>query len=131
MSDLSPEVIIAGIEHKTRRADSEILLELFTKITGVKPRMWGKIIGFGQYHYTYESGREGDSFRLGFAPRKTNIVIHIMPGYQDFEDELSRLGKHKMTVSCLYINKLADIDLAVLEEIAAKGWANMARLYPE
>jgi hypothetical protein len=93
--------------------------------------MWGgSIIGFGDYHYKYDSGREGDFLRIGFSPRAQNLTIYVMPGYQDFDDELSRLGKHKMGKSCLYIKRLSDIDEDVLIEIMTKGFEIMEEKYP-
>ncbi len=89
-----------------------------TRVTGWEAQMWGpSIIGFGRYHYVYESGREGDFMIVGFSPRKANLVVYLMPGYEDLTDQLARLGKHKIGKSCLYINKLADVDQGVLEEM--------------
>lgn len=128
----SPRDFLASIDHPVRRADAEILLDLFTRITGKQPKMWGpSIVGFGEYHYTYESGREGDFLRTGFSPRKANLAVYILPGYTDHGAILSRLGKHKTGKSCLYINKLADVDLGVLEEVIRAGWADMAERYPQ
>lgn len=130
-SATSASEFIASIENPTRRADAETMLAVMQRITGWQPRMWGpSIIGFGEYHYKYESGREGDFMRTGFSPRKANLVLYIMPGYADYSDKLARLGKHKIGKSCLYINKLADIDMAVLEEIIEAGLDDMARKYP-
>lgn len=121
------ETFIAAVEHPTRRADAERLDEIFREVTGWAPQMWGpSIIGYGAYHYKYDSGREGDAIATGFSPRKANIVVYIMPGYADFEDELGRLGKHKLGKSCLYINKLADIDEDVLKEIIRAGLDDLA-----
>lgn len=108
---------------------------MMKRISGWEPKIWGTklangIVGFGDYHYKYESGREGDFFRVGFASRAQNIAIYIMPGYQDFSEELSRLGLHKMGKSCLYIKRLSDVDESVLEEIITKGLAIMAQIYP-
>lgn len=129
---VSPDDYIAGIDHPVRREDAEVLLDLMRRITGWDARMWGpSIVGFGQYHYTYESGREGDFMRTGFSARKANLVVYILPGYTDFSEILTRLGKHKLGKSCLYINKLADVDLAVLEELIRAGLADMAEKYPE
>ena len=129
---VSPDDYVAGIEHPVRREDAAVLLDLMRRITGWEARMWGpSIVGFGQYHYTYESGREGDFMRTGFSARKANLVVYILPGYTDFSDILARLGKHKLGKSCLYINKLADVDLAVLEELIRAGLADMAEKYPE
>ena len=92
--------------------------------------MWGaSLIGYGRYHYKYDSGREGDMLITGFSPRKANLVLYIMPGYRDLSDKLARLGKHKIGKSCLYINKLADIDMDVLREIVEDGLAYMKENY--
>ena len=122
---------IAGVDHPTRKSDSEALDALFRKVTGWKPQMWGpSIIGYGSYHYVYDSGREGDFLATGFSPRKANLSIYVMPGYQDYGSILDRLGKHKMGKSCLYINKLADVDLSVLEELIRQGLADLEQKYP-
>ena len=119
---LGPADFIAGIENPVRRADAEVLLDWFQKVTGFPPVMWGSsIIGYGRYHYVYDSGRSGDSMMTGFSPRKASLSICIMPGYQDLDSFLQRLGKHKMGKSCLYINKLTDIDMQVLEEVVRYG----------
>lgn len=129
---VSPDDYIAGIDHPVRREDAAVLLDLMRRITGWDARMWGpSIVGFGQYHYTYESGREGDFMRTGFSARRANLVVYILPGYTDFSEILTRLGKHKLGKSCLYINKLTDVDLAVLEELIRAGLADMAEKYPE
>ena len=131
-TSVSPSDFIASIEHPVRRADAETLLEMMTRITGHEPKMWGPaIVGFGQYHYRYDSGREGDFMRTGFSPRKANMAVYIMPGYSDHSAILARLGKHKSGKSCLNINKLADVDLDVLEELIRAGLADMAEKYPE
>ena len=125
-----PADFIAGVEHPTRREDAETLLALMTRITGCKARMWGPtIVGFGRYHYRYQSGREGDSMLTGFSPRKANLVVYVLPGYDDLSEQLGRLGKHRLGKSCLYINKLADIDLVVLEDIVADAVAKMRENY--
>ncbi len=123
-TDADPQSFIAAVEHPTRRADAERLLTLFGEITGLEPKMWGpSLIGYGRYRYQYESGREGEFFLTGFSPRKANLSIHVMPGYRygEMEEHLLRLGKHKLGKSCLYINKLADVDMDVLEEIVRDG----------
>ena len=115
---VDPADFIASIEHDTRREDALTLLELMGRLSGFEAKMWGPtMVGFGRYHYKYDTGREGDWFLVGFSPRKANQVIYLMPGYENFDDELARLGKHKIGKSCLYINKLADVDLAVVEEM--------------
>jgi hypothetical protein len=124
------QAFLASVEHKTRREDGFALLDLFNRITGMKPKMWGPtIIGYGRYHYRYDSGREGDFLITGFSPSKAALSIYIMPGYRDMSDKLARLGKHKIGKSCLYINKLADIDISVLEEIVLDGIAYMKTRY--
>ena len=113
-----------------RVADGRRLLELFATATGLAPRMWGaSIVGYGRYEYRYDSGREGAWFLTGFSPRKAALSLYIMPGYRDLGAKLSRLGKHKTGRSCLYINKLADIDEDVLSEIIADGVAHMRANY--
>ncbi|NOR62463.1 MAG: DUF1801 domain-containing protein [Rhodobacteraceae bacterium] len=122
---------LQSVENPKRRADAEVVLEMMTRVTGWPAKMWGaSIIGFGSYHYKYESGREGDALRVGFSPRKANLVIYIMPGYTDYSEILGRIGKYKKGKSCLYINKLADVDMAVLEELVVAGLADMAEKYP-
>jgi len=113
-----------------KREDCFKILEMMNDITGLEPKMWGTIVGFGDYHYKYDSGREGDYFRVGFSPRAQNLTIYIMPGYQDFDEELSRLGKHKMGKSCLYIKRLSDINENVLGEIITKGLRLMEEKHP-
>ena len=122
VTKVSPAEFVAAVEHPVRRSDAEQLLEFFSRTTGMTAKMWGpSLIGYGQYHYKYESGREGDMLITGFSPRKANLVFYIMPGYQDLSEMLGRLGKHKTGKSCLYVNKLADIDMDVLEEIVRFG----------
>ncbi|HAQ36507.1 MAG: hypothetical protein CMF74_09055 [Maricaulis sp.] len=122
---------IASVEPEKRRDEARILLDLFRKVTGWEPVMWRPaIVGFGQYHYKYETGREGDFFATGFSPRKAKLSIYVMPGYTDYSEILSRLGKHGMGKSCLYINKLADIDLDVLGELIAAGVRDLSKKYP-
>lgn len=126
---------LSAVEHKTRREDAFVLLELMRRITGDEPVMWGpSIVGFGQYHYKYDSGRTGDWTIVGFSPRKSHQVIHLMGCYDsggfDGQKELFvQLGKHKMGASCLYINKLADIDINVLEDIIDRSCQLMRTKY--
>jgi len=128
---ISPAEFIASVEPDRRRKEGEILLELFEKTTGWKPKMWGpSIIGFGEYHYKYETGREGDFMATGFSPRKAKLSIYIMPGYSDYGSIMQRLGKHSVGKSCLYINKLDDIDLDVLTELIETGVKDLSKKYP-
>lgn len=130
-TEQDPQSYIDAIEKDDRRADCQKILDMMGKLTGWEPKMWGaSIVGFGEYHYKYDSGREGDSLRLGFSSRAQNISIYIMPGYQDFGEELALLGKYKIGKACLYIKRLSDIDEAVLREIMAKGLRLMEEKYP-
>ena len=122
---------IDAVEKPQRRADARALDALFRSVTGFKPRMWGPtIIGYGQYHYRYASGREGDALATGFSPRAAHQVIYIMPGYGRFQPLLNRLGKHRLGKSCLYINKLTDIDLLVLEALIRAGLQDLGQRWP-
>jgi len=108
---------ISGIENSNRKSDAETLLSIMEDTSGYKPYLTGSIIGFGKYDYKYESGREGTSSVVAFSPRKQNLVLYIMPGFENNQDLLESLGKHKIGKSCLYINKLEDVDLLVLKKI--------------
>ncbi|MEL6609051.1 MAG: DUF1801 domain-containing protein [Pseudomonadota bacterium] len=122
---------LEGVEPARRQSDAYVLDALFQKITGWKPRMCGPtMIGYGSYDYTYDSGHSGTALATGFAPRKASQSIYIMPGYADFGDILARLGKHKMGKACLYVNKLDDIDLTVLEELIRAGLDDLGKRYP-
>lgn len=130
-TDQSVQTFIAAVEPEAKRNDARVLDQLFREVTGFQPVMWGpSIIGYGQYHYVYDSGRQGDFLATGFSPRKARHSIYIMPGYADFGDILARLGKHKMGKSCLYVNKLADIDLDVLAELIRAGLADLNQKWP-
>ncbi|WP_299424599.1 DUF1801 domain-containing protein [uncultured Shimia sp.] len=123
---INPRDFLKTVSPARRQSDAFVLLDLFERVSGYLPVMWGpSIIGFGQYHYRYDSGREGDFLATGFSPRKANLVLYIMPGYQDYSAILDRLGKHKLGKSCLYINTLADIDLTVLEELIKTGLTDL------
>lgn len=122
-TDASVEEFLEGVEHRGRRDDAYVLLELMRRATGVEPKMWGPaIIGFGKYHYRYDSGREGDMLRVGFSPRKANLALYLIAKGAGFEELISRLGKHKRGASCLYINKLDDVDSSVLESMISLSW---------
>lgn len=127
----SVEKFINSIEGEEKREDSRTLVKIMEEISGKPATMWGpSIIGFDQYHYKYESGREGDFLVIGFSPRKQNLSIYIMPGYQDFSHLLKKLGPHKTGKSCLYIKRLSEIDLNVLKQIIQKGYDDMKKIYP-
>ncbi|MEX0365037.1 MAG: DUF1801 domain-containing protein [Ruegeria sp.] len=122
---------IDSVEPASKAADARKLDALFREVTGFQPLMWGpSIIGYGQYHYRYKSGREGDFLATGFSPRKSAHSIYIMPGYADFGDILARLGKHKTGKSCLYVNKLADIDMDVLADLVRAGLNDLNTYWP-
>lgn len=130
-TDTSVVDFLKTVTPQHKQDDGFALLAMIKDITGLEPKMWGKaMIGFGEYHYKYESGREGDSFRTGFSPRAQNFSIYIMPGYTDYSEPLSRLGKHKMGKACLNIKRLSDVDTDVLREIVADGFAVMKERYP-
>jgi len=125
-TEASVAAFIAAVEDETRRRDAKVIDNLMREITGEKPAMWGpSIIGYGVYQ-----GPTGVWPRLGFSPRKANLVLYLMDGYDD-EPLMKQLGKHKTGRSCLYINKLADVDEGVLRKLVVKSWQRMAKKYPE
>lgn len=127
----SVAAFLAEVEPAGRADEGRVLAELFTRASGEKPVMWGpSIIGFGTYHYRYESGHEGDSPRVGFSPRKAKLVCYLKLDSVGAAPLLARLGKHGTGKGCLYINKLSDIDLSVLEELVADSYQAMAEAYP-
>ena len=100
------------------------------EVTGEEPKMWGdSIVGFGDYHYQYASGREGNWFLAGFSPRKQNLTLYIMAGFDNYDTLLSQLGKYKTGKSCLYINKIADVNLDVLKELVQQSVAHMRQAH--
>lgn len=134
-TDASVADFINAVENKRRREDALVLADLFKQTSGYDPVMWGEsIIGYGQYRYKYKSGREGEWMLTGFSPRKAHQVIYLMGCYVDdgFDEQdllFGKLGKHKMGASCLYINKLSDIDISVLEELIKRSCALMRDKY--
>ncbi|MEQ8690331.1 MAG: DUF1801 domain-containing protein [Pseudomonadales bacterium] len=120
---------IADLTHAGRREDAQILLDMMSEVTGEQPVMWGSLIGFGRYHYRYDSGREGDAFLTGFAPRKANMVVYVMPGFSDYGALLARLGKHKTGASCLYLGRLTHVDLKVLRQLISASVKHMRTKY--
>ena len=138
ITDRDPADFIAAVEPKRKSEEARRLDELFRTVTGEAPKMWGpSIIGYGEYRTTYESGREIHWMRSGFSPRKAKHSLYLMGGYCDPEagmrrDELlAKLGKYATGKSCLYINKLADVDMDVLEQLVRNDWEGMARKYPD
>lgn len=121
---------LKSIEDPQQRKDCQVLRKMMQKATGKRAKMWGSsIVGFGQYHYKYASGREGNFMLVGFAPRKKQLVIYIMPGFEPWPNLMSKLGKYKTGKSCLYVKKLADIDLAVLEPLIDRSVVLMRERY--
>ena len=127
----SVDSYIDAIDDEQRRDDCRTLVRLMSKITGEPPVMWGTgIVGFGNYHYRYASGHEGDSCVAGFASRKGDISIYVTAGFAGREPLLAKLGKHKTGKVCLYVKRLADIDLETLESLVTRSVAEMRRRYP-
>ena len=122
-----------SVEDEKKRADAHTIRALMEEITQEPAQMWGEsIVGFGRYHYTYDSGREGDWFLVGFSPRKRNLTlyINIMAEFKDYDTLLAQLGKHKTGKSCLYINKLKDVDMDVLKQLITRSVEHMREQYP-
>lgn len=138
VTDASVEAFLAAVEPPAKREEAQVIDGLFRKVTGQAPRIWGaSMIGYGEYRTTYASGRDVHWMRAGFSPRKAKHSLYLMGGYcNDLSaagraEAMARLGKHSTGKSCLYINKLADVDLAVLESIIAADWRAMLTLFPE
>ncbi len=124
----SVAAFLAAIPDAERRKDCRLVAKLMQEATGAKPVLWGtSIVGFGTYRYKYASGREGDWPVTAFSPRKNDLTLYIMPGFEDDAGLLARLGKHKTGKSCLYLKRLSDVDLAVLQVIIEKSVAAMAK----
>lgn len=127
-NDASVTDFLNAVPDEKKRRDSFIILELMQKITGEEPVMWGdSIIGFGSYRYKYASGRQGEWFQVGFSPRKQNLTLYIMAGFDNYESLLEKLGKFKTGKSCLYINKLEDIDLDTLHKLIRQSVDHIIR----
>ena len=120
--DGNVDAFLEGLSHAGRREDAFALLKMMREITGEQGRMWGpSIVGFGQYHYVYDSGREGDAFLTGFAPRKANMVVYVMPGFANYTELLEGLGKYRTGSSCLYLGRLQSVDTRVLQQLIARS----------
>ena len=129
---VSVDEFLSNVEPEQKRADSYALIKLMQKVTGEEPHMWGPtIIGFGTYHYKYESGHEGDAPIAGFSPRAQALTLYLMPYFvEQAEPLLNKLGKFKASKGCLYVKKLADVDMAVLEELVRDSVAAVRKTYP-
>jgi hypothetical protein len=131
-TEVSVDDFIEAVPIPQRREDAKTIRAMLERLTGEPARMWGpSIIGFGRYHYKYDSGHEGTMCRLGFSPRKAELVLYVLTGEPGQEAQLARLGKHRTGKSCLYIRKLADVDEAVLEDMARGALAYMNKKYPD
>ncbi len=129
-TDADVSSFLATIDHEERREDCLVVAKMMERITGLPPKMWGaSIIGFGSYHYKYKSGREGEWFLTGLSPRKQALTLYIMPGFKESQSLLSKLGQYKTGKSCLYIKRLSDVDLGVLEELITASVAFMREKY--
>lgn len=128
----SVEEFISAVEDDRRQADCRALVDMMRRVTGADPVMWGpSIVGFGSYHYRYASGREGDWMLAGFSPRKRELSVYMMAGFKGADEILARLGRHKTSSGgCLYIRRLADVDLDVLEELVRDSVERLRRAYP-
>ncbi len=130
-TEVSAESHIAAIANEEQRSDAQTLVALMRRVTGQEPVMWGpSIVGFGSYHYKYASGHEGDSALAGFAARGKELVVYIAEGFEGRDVLLARLGKHKTGKVCVYIRRLANVDLKVLETLVAQSIADTKRRYP-
>lgn len=129
-NEASVDDFLAAVVHHKRREDSLIIKGIMERLTGQPAKMWGTaIIGFGAYDYTYPTGNSGRWMMTGFSPRKTALTLYIMPGFSKYETLMSRLGKYKTGKSCLYINKLEDVDMLVLEELITLSFQHMKENY--
>ncbi len=130
-TDVSVKAFLDAVPDERKRRDAYTLLELMEKTTGYPPVMWGpSIVGFGSYHYKYDSGHEGDAPLAGFSPRKDALTLYVMPGGDERETLLPKLGKHKASKACIYIKKLEDVDISVLKELVLYCVNYMRTKYP-
>jgi hypothetical protein len=127
-NDQSVVSFLKSIADEQKRRDCFTLLDIMKQITKTQPKMWGSsVVGFGSYHYRYESGREGDWFLTGFSPRKQNLTLYIMAGFEQYDELLKKLGRHTTGKSCLYVKRLADIDLPTLKNLIRQSVRHMTR----
>ena len=127
----SVAAFLASVEPTERRKDCRALAKMLKDVTGVSPKMWGaSIVGYGSYHYRYDSGREGDFFLAGFAPRKQDLTVYVMAGFDRYPDLMRKLGTYKTGRSCLYLRRLDDVDPGVLKALVTKSVRHMRKAYP-
>lgn len=121
-TDASVDAFLAAVEDETRRAEGRTLCDLMREVTGLEPKMWGpSMVGFGSYHYRYESGREGDMFLVGFSPRKAALSLYLTNAVEEVADLLPKFGKHTTGKACIYVKSLSDVDLTVLRKMIARA----------
>lgn len=129
-NDLDVMEFIEQVKEESQKQDAKVIVELMKEATGLEPKMWGtSIIGFGSYHYKYESGREGDALKLGFSPRSKNISLYMARGYDKFPELSEKLGKYTSGKSCFYIKKISDVDKFILQEMFSESFAHMTKKY--
>lgn len=130
-SDADVEAFLGAVDDDARREECRTVAALMARVTGAAPAMWGpSMVGFGSYHYRYDSGREGDWFLTGFSPRKRDLTLYVMAGFDRYASLMDKLGKFRTGKSCLYVKRLDDIDLGVLEELVSASVAHMRSRYP-
>ena len=130
-TDASVEAFLDAVDDERRRSDACVVAGMMAEVTGSTGVMWGSsIVGFGTYHYRYASGREGTFFETGFSPRKRALTLYVMAGFSEYEDLLGRLGRHTTGKSCLYVRRLADVDLDVLRDLLARSVDYVRAKYP-
>lgn len=123
-TETSVEEFLQGIADEKKRQDSSTLLEMMKQVTGLQPRVWSSnMVGFGDHHYKYASGHEGDTFLVGFSPRKEALTLYLTLGFGGYEDLLEKLGKYKTGKGCLYIKRLEDVDASVLKEMVTRSFS--------
>ena len=128
LTDASVEEFLVSVEDEVKRKDCYEIVKIMKQATKAEPKMWGSsIVGFGDYRYVYDSGREGDWFLTGFSPRKQNLTLYLMSGLGRYKDLLKNLGKHSTGKGCLYIKKLSDVDMKVLKQIVEESVKAMSK----
>lgn len=131
VTDVSVEAFLQEVEDEKKREDCFTLMKLMEEVTGEPAKMWGTaIVGFGEYHYKYDSGREGDFMLVGFSPRKANLTLYIVAGFDEYEPLLNKLGKFTTGKSCLYVKRLTDIDEGTLKEMVQRSVKHMRETNP-
>ncbi len=122
-NDAAVDDFVEQVPHEARRRDARVLVDLYRRVTGEEPRMWGpSIVGFGEYHYHYATGRQGDMAAAGFSPRAASLSLYFADGFTAHADRLARLGPHTLGKGCLYLKRLEQVDLDVLAELVAASW---------